>query len=273
MGAIRKILCVDDEKNVLRSLKRAFIDEEYELFIAESGEEGLRILEEEKDILIVISDYRMPGMDGVEFLGRVFQKWPETVRIVLSGYADTASVVAAINEGRIYKFIPKPWDDEDLLSIIQESFERYALQKKNFQLVNQLQRSNDELKKENEVLEKITREKIDSLRVNNVAFKNTQRILDAIPFALLGVDENNMIVYGNENVLSVFPDQNTVPLGSDLADLFPEKMVDEINTSILHKKFFCMKMEDRVDPMRVHISPLDDTDGNGFLIIIDPLVG
>jgi two-component system NtrC family sensor kinase len=101
-----KILCVDDEPNVFNSVRRLFLDSGYTILAANSARDGLGILED-GDIQIVISDYRMPNINGVEFLRGVCIRWPDTVRIALSGYADTASIVSAINEGEIYRFIPK----------------------------------------------------------------------------------------------------------------------------------------------------------------------
>ena len=94
-----RILCVDDERNVLRALERLFLDDDYEILTASSGEEGLELLNAAPQVQVVISDFRMPGMNGVDFLKQVFETHPDTIRIVLSGYADTAAVVAAINEG------------------------------------------------------------------------------------------------------------------------------------------------------------------------------
>ncbi|MBU4151546.1 MAG: response regulator, partial [Proteobacteria bacterium] len=134
-----KILCVDDEKNVLRALQRLFMDEDYEILTASNGAEALELLtEQQKSVQLVISDYRMPGMDGVEFLKQVNERWPATIRIVLSGYADTASVGDAINEGQIYKFIPKPWNDEELKSTISKALEVYFLRLKNERLSDEL---------------------------------------------------------------------------------------------------------------------------------------
>ncbi|MEA2102015.1 MAG: response regulator, partial [Thermodesulfobacteriota bacterium] len=128
MGDEISILCVDDEENVLKSLKRIFMDEEdYTIFTAICGQDGLDILEETPDIQIIVADYRMPGMNGVEFLQKVYEKWPDTIRIVLSGYADTASIVDAINKGHIYKFIPKPWNDDELMVTISNAIDRYLL--------------------------------------------------------------------------------------------------------------------------------------------------
>lgn len=143
-----RILCVDDEKNVLRAVARAFLDEDYEILSAQSGEEGLLILDHEAGIQIVLSDYRMPGMNGVEFLREVCRRHPETIRIVLSGYANTAAVVDAINEGEIYKFIPKPWDDEDLKSTIQNGLERYFRRQQDALLVAELRKAKELLEAE-----------------------------------------------------------------------------------------------------------------------------
>ena len=144
MGESIKLLCVDDERNVLRALERIFMDDDYEILTAASGEEGLALFADNPDIQVVISDYRMPGMNGVEFLRQVCEKYPDTVRIVLSGYADTASVVSAINEGQIYKFVSKPWSDEELRQTVAKAVESFALNHQNKELEKEL----DELKRE-----------------------------------------------------------------------------------------------------------------------------
>ncbi|NVN91022.1 MAG: response regulator [Desulfuromonadales bacterium] len=122
-----RILLVDDERNVLRSLERLLLEEEYEIITASSGQEALDVLEHTGPFQLVVSDYRMPAMNGVEFLSEVCRRWPDTERMILSGYADTASIVAAISEGQIYKFIAKPWNDNDLLCIIREALDRYEI--------------------------------------------------------------------------------------------------------------------------------------------------
>jgi len=140
-----RILCVDDEVNVLQSLRRMFLDDDYELLTASSAAEGLEILKREDPVQIVISDYRMPVMNGVDFFREVCAKWPDTVRIVLSGYADAAAIVAAINEGQIYKFVPKPWNDDELKVTVVNALEKYRLQKYNALLLDKLSRSNEKL--------------------------------------------------------------------------------------------------------------------------------
>lgn len=193
-----KILCVDDEKNVLRSLQRVFLDDDYEFFTAESGLEGLDILEKEPGIRVVISDYRMPEMNGVDFLREVHCRYPETVRIVLSGYADTAAVVDAINEGQIYKFIPKPWNDDELRVNISNALEMYSLHARNQQLMEELRNSNEELRIMNDNLENLVSQRTAELTFRNRVLASAQNILHSLPQAVIGIDRAEQVVYCNE---------------------------------------------------------------------------
>jgi two-component system NtrC family sensor kinase len=184
-----KILCVDDEPNVLSAIKRLLLDEKYTILTAESGEEGLAILRNAK-VQLIIADYRMPVMTGIEFLQEVRKYWPDTIRIVLSGYADTASIVEAINEGRIYKFIPKPWNDDELRIAISNALETYFFAKKNTQLT-------DELRKQHKELEKLLREKNENLELRARMVTAHQNILDSISVGFLGIDLDNDIIQCN----------------------------------------------------------------------------
>ncbi|MCK5341243.1 MAG: response regulator, partial [Desulfobulbaceae bacterium] len=192
-----KILCVDDENNVLRALKRLFMDDDYEIFTAESGSEGIEVLEKEEGIQLIISDYRMPGMDGVEFLRQAHEGWPETIRIVLSGYADTAVVVAAINEGRIYEFIPKPWNDDDLRVTIKKALEVFFLRRKNENLSDKLMASNEELTELNNNLEEEVAKRTADLLFQNKAMQFAHNVMDALPAAVIGLDPDGLIVLSN----------------------------------------------------------------------------
>lgn len=144
MGIRSQILCVDDEKGVLSSFKRFFGDDNYEIFTAESGQDGLEILEKQDSIQLVISDYRMPGMDGIEFLQRVWARWPKTVRILISGDADAEQALSAINEGQIYKFFAKPWNDDEFRETVANALNAFHLRERNEALADELieQRSN-----------------------------------------------------------------------------------------------------------------------------------
>lgn len=193
-----KILCVDDEKNVLRALERLFMDEEYEVITATSGEQGLSILEEQPGVQLVISDYRMPGVDGVDFLKEVKERWPKTIRIVLSGFADTASIVGAINEGQIYKFIPKPWNDDELKITIAKALEVYSLRQKNETLTDELMDAYLKLEAVNSNLEEEVRTRTESLLFQNNAMHFAHKVMDALPAAVLGLDLDGLIVMANQ---------------------------------------------------------------------------
>lgn len=114
------LLLVDDEENILKSLRRVLRGEPYHLLTAESGEAALVQLQT-AHVDLVISDARMPGMDGATLLAEVQQRWPGCVRILLTGYADITTTVKAINEGQIYRYISKPWDDDELRLIIRQA--------------------------------------------------------------------------------------------------------------------------------------------------------
>lgn len=223
-----RILCVDDEKNVLKSIERLFIDTDYDVITAISSEEGLNIMEEIAPIQIVISDYRMPGMNGVDFLQKVRKRWPDTIRIVLSGYADTGAVVAATNEGQIYKFMPKPWDDDELKFTISAAIEKYYLYKKNIQLAEDLKKKNEELKRVNENLERLVSERTSELVFQNKVLAGSQNILDALPIAVLGVDLDGMVVLCNQKGIETFDWEDKSIIGQARRTLLPA----EINTFI-----------------------------------------
>ncbi|MCZ6464341.1 MAG: sigma-54 dependent transcriptional regulator [Proteobacteria bacterium] len=141
------ILIVDDEAAILESLELT-LSSEYRVFSAESGEEGLEILQRE-DIALVIVDQVMPGMTGVELLEKVIDRNPRAIRMMLTGYADVTSLVRAINAGRIYRYIPKPWEPDELRINVKRALEAYELTWENTQLSAALADANERLRAEN----------------------------------------------------------------------------------------------------------------------------
>jgi len=140
------VLLVDDEKSILSSLARLFRNEDFEIFTATSGAEGIEIVEE-KDISLIISDHRMPEMTGVEFLSRAKDISPDSIRIMLTGYADLEASIAAINKGEVYRFITKPWNDEELLLTVKQALEYRDLKLTNRHLTKTVQKQSRLLKK------------------------------------------------------------------------------------------------------------------------------
>jgi response regulator RpfG family c-di-GMP phosphodiesterase len=146
------ILFVDDEMPVLRSLQRLLRPTGHAVHLANSGPEGLRLLDEHP-IEIVISDMRMPEMDGAQFLTSVAAKWPETTRMLLTGYADLTSAIDAINNGYISRYLTKPWQDGDLLMSIEQAIENQRLVKEKKRLEKLTSEQNAALRALNESLE------------------------------------------------------------------------------------------------------------------------
>lgn len=146
------ILFVDDEANILSSLKRLFRPHGYRIFTAESGALGLEILEREK-IDLVVSDMRMPEMNGAQFLEKVRERWPDTVRILLTGYAEIGATIDAINKGQIYRYVSKPWEDNDITLIVKHALRQKMLELEQQRLEALTAKQNEELKELNTHLE------------------------------------------------------------------------------------------------------------------------
>jgi diguanylate cyclase (GGDEF)-like protein len=138
----RTLLLVDDEEDIGAALARLLRRDGYKILRANSGREGMEMLAQH-EVGVVISDQRMPEMSGVEFLSKVKELYPNTIRIVLSGYADLDSVVDAINRGAVYKFFAKPWDNEALRAEVLEAFRHHELALEKANLVKEIQAAND----------------------------------------------------------------------------------------------------------------------------------
>ncbi len=123
----RTVLFVDDEEKILSSLKRGLLDEPYDTLFANSGKEALEILEYKK-VHVLVTDMRMPEMLGIELLRIVKEKYPDIVRMVLSGFTQVTTLLTAINQGEIYKYITKPWNlEEEFKPAIRQAVEYYNL--------------------------------------------------------------------------------------------------------------------------------------------------
>lgn len=156
------LLFVDDERNILSSLKRLFRPLGYRIFLANGGAEGLEILRQEQ-VDLVISDMRMPEMDGAEFLEKVAAQWPDTVRLLLTGYADISSTIAAINKGKIHQYISKPWNDNDIKITVEQALKFRLLEAERDELLELSHKQNEELKEFNTNLEGLVKSRTDEL--------------------------------------------------------------------------------------------------------------
>jgi len=138
-----KILYIDDEVNNLSAFKANF-RKLYDIYTAESAEEGRKVLET-VDIEIVLTDQRMPNITGVEFLESIIPDFPNPIRILLTGYTDMQALIDAVNKGQIYRYINKPWNEEELKMFINQAHELYTLRKENEDLTKELLKVNNQL--------------------------------------------------------------------------------------------------------------------------------
>ncbi len=136
------LMIVDDEENVRRALARALRGEGYDIRFAGSGREALDLLAQAPADM-VISDHMMPVMTGQELMRRIRQEHPDTMRIMLTGYADLEMAISAINEGEIYRFLTKPWDQIELQVTVRLGFERLNLERENRRLLATVKRQSD----------------------------------------------------------------------------------------------------------------------------------
>lgn len=210
----RHILIVDDETNILNALER-LLEEQENIVVhrANSGAEGIEIINDNPQIGVILSDQRMPGMTGTEFLKAVKERHTNVVRMILSGYSELSTITQAINEGSIFKFVTKPWEEEQLLVIVNEAFEYFELAENNRRLT-------EELKEFNSKLERMVEEKTHRLQLHIASLRVYQDAMEHFPFGVIGIDESNVIVLENLAARKVFSSQGNsllgLPLGSAL---------------------------------------------------------
>lgn len=182
------ILFVDDETRVLKSIKRGLISEPYDCLFAISGMKALEIMAS-RPVQVIITDMRMPEMNGLELLREVRRLYPETIRMVLSGYAQTNTVLAAVNEGYVYRYITKPWRlDEDLKVGIEDALKIYRLnreqrlavdklEQENRRLLGRIEQENQAVEKTRKIAEHIYRQKTSTLKL---AFEKSRFVVNSI---------------------------------------------------------------------------------------------
>lgn len=135
-----EVLFVDDEEDIIRSLRRGLIDEEYSCHFATDGYKALEIMEN-NPVAVIVSDMRMPGMDGLKLLKEVRERWPKTIRIVLSGYMQLPQILLSVNQAGIFRFIAKPWRLEDeFIIIIREALDQYIQNEKEENYIKKLEK-------------------------------------------------------------------------------------------------------------------------------------
>lgn len=219
----RTILLVDDEEGILSSLRRLLRPEGYRILLANGGAAGLELLAQ-NEVDVILSDQRMPGMTGVEFLRQVKVIHPNTVRMVLSGYTELQSITDAINEGAVYKFLTKHWEDGLLKANIEEAFRYKELNDENRRLNLEVVNANKNLAKNNLNLLETLADKERSLELNGILLNIAQEVLQCIPYPVLGLDNENVVVFANEEANSALG-MDGILLGLVANEVLPEPLL------------------------------------------------
>ncbi|TPV57926.1 response regulator [Aestuariibacter sp. GS-14] len=182
-----QVLCVDDEQNILRAIKRALFSLDVDLTLADSGDKALAIMQE-KTIHVVISDMKMPGMTGAELLEQVATLYPDTFRVVLTGFADIDATIKAVNQGRIHRYLQKPWDNQELINTIEEGLERIRLKDENTRLQKLTKLQNAKLKEVNNSLEQVVQKRTKQIKAALRRIEQRNAALEQVLFNVISIN-------------------------------------------------------------------------------------
>ncbi|NRQ42718.1 response regulator [Rheinheimera sp. YQF-2] len=196
------VLFVDDEQSILKSLQRLFINTEVDLLLADGGIKALELMHTHR-VNVIVTDMRMPNMTGAEFLAQAAKLQPDAYRILMTGYADLASTVSAINLGKIHRYIQKPWDNQELLAAVDEGLALYRLVRQNKILTAKVAAQNKQLKEMNHSLEEMVHQRTAQLKTTLSKYKELAAQREKEEAATLEV------LY---NIISSYP-----PLSGELA--------------------------------------------------------
>lgn len=190
----RLVLLVDDEDSVLRSLRRFLVREGFQVETAPSADVAVEMLDGGMSPQVVMTDFRMPGMDGVTFLRHVKERWPAVQRVLMTGFADMHVIEAAINQSAIYRFLAKPWDDAGLIATVRSAMEQWQLETENARMGALIREQNRQLAESNRDLEEKVEERT---KVIARAKKEWEVAFDALSDPLMIIDRGFRIVRGN----------------------------------------------------------------------------
>ena len=216
----RTLLLVDDEPNILASLKRLLRRDGYHILTANSGQEGLDVLAGHA-VDVIVSDQRMPGMLGADFLRKAKLLCPQTIRIMLSGYTELQAVTDAVNEGAIFKFLTKPWEDHQLREHIAEAFRLKGIDDDNVRLNAQLRDANQALAAANAAMQALVRQQQHQISRDEVSLGIARELLQFLPLPVIGLDEDGMIAFINAAAANLF-ERGAALLGNEAAIVLPQ---------------------------------------------------
>jgi response regulator RpfG family c-di-GMP phosphodiesterase len=218
------VLCVDDEINVLNALKRVFRKEKFNLLTASSGADALKLLET-NPIHMIISDQRMPEMNGTELMAKIKDAYPDIIRIILTGYTDVDTITESINKGHIYKFFLKPWNDQSLVLETRQALEQYELSQTNKALHQKVCEQNEIFRRINDNLESLVQERTREIEIKNHALELSHTVLESLPVPIIGISAEMMIVLINK---AVYDMEAGIQIGRSVSDYLSEEDMKKI---------------------------------------------
>ncbi len=252
------VLLVDDEESILNSLKRLLRREGYQLLTASSGAEGLKALEG-NNVHLVMTDQRMPQMSGTEFLATVKERYPDVLRVILTGYTDVDSITESVNRGHVYKFFLKPWNDQSLKLEIKNALEQYDLIQANRGLHGKVMKQNEELRKMNENLETLVKERTEDLEIQNQVLELSRAILEDLTLPIIGVSAEGLIVVINRESRSLSINGQSIEIGKEINDYF---------SPVVKEKIISVHETDRTQTIKDY-----QVSGTAYNIDVAPLSG
>ncbi|MFB0911877.1 MAG: response regulator [Glaciecola sp.] len=189
MSPVFKVLLIDDEVNILRTMKRIFHGKPFKLILADSAQKAFEFMQT-TTVHVVVSDIKMPGMSGAEFLAKVAEDFPQTYRIVLSGFADLESTLEVINNGKIHRFLQKPWDNQELINAVEHGIMQYRLTSENTRLLKLTAQQNKQLSAANESLEAKVEQRTKQLRSALVVSERSTSAVKKVVYNLVSINPN-----------------------------------------------------------------------------------
>lgn len=216
-----RLLFVDDEQNIIAALRRLMRREGYDISSANSGDEALELLKNSEPFDLIVSDFRMPGMTGTELLSEVHKRYPDTIRIILSGYSEATAILDAINEGAIYKYFTKPWNDEHLKLDIRRAVEQQRLKRDNAKLA-------DEVARQNAVLRELNRQLDRRASDAKIGLTFSQELLEVIDAGVMCIDPDGLVVGANTRFTELLPAEHVEFMGLPASSVLPRILDDAL---------------------------------------------
>ena len=245
------ILCVDDEPGIVRAIRRILKPEPVNVLIAASGQEGLEILRKQP-VSLILTDYRMPEMNGIEFLEQAAPLCPDAFRMILTGYAEAHVLVEAVNRGQIYKILYKPFQEEDIKLTVRSGLEHHARNRENRALLEELGQRNKQLAILNQKLKTGLEGTKADLTISSTALGMAQQLLNEIPAAVIGIEPSGQIVFANKLANIWFAPQTALRIaslvGTWITDVLSESIQEHLKKRIADPLMKAKTMRLQVNP-------------------------